>query len=1127
VFATISPAECHLLAAWSLADAQDFLGRCQAHVIIVRSAAAHHPDWPEFLDKVGQQQTNLIVFSQGSGVQQLPSTNGRFALAHGPEQLAALLEQHFSRRDHPSLEDPSAQQERDRQSSCTLAPERLAALSRELFRLTPGTNLRAFLDEAVQAVRAVAGASMVQIELSSPQMRACSPARSSLPPTLTSLSQSALDAFSSAQTRTGPDTWGVALALTTPSHCFGTLTATYCSPNGPDPGMLPLLQLAACCVVRGLENTLLSIEQERSLDEMQALADIGRMMLTSFDLDHVLDLIAHTAVRFIPTATRAVIHLPNDTRDVLIPRAQAGMPDSSASLKLPWGIGIAGRVAVDKAPIYVPDTAASSDFVQGNTEVGSLMVAPLLLGEAVIGTISVSSQSSDAFTAQDLRILVSLASQAAVAIENARLHDEARKADEIAALYELSQAVNRSLDLQETITTILSSARSLTYASSAEVRLVSPDESTLESVVALGNRPDSGPGDRYRLSVFYPRMIMANRQPLLVEDTHHFEHDDDFCRHEPPTWVRSYLGLPLIAGQRLVGILSLGSQRAGAFSAEDIRVLQIVAGQAATALSNARLYEEATLRLREAQALARVSHAVATNLNQAVVLDSVLTTAVEALPLSRHSFAFVVGPDGLPRLAGSAPSQTQEYRELDRSIWEWAADGCLLSAEPLVIDDTLKHGFPADDPAAAHSIVAVPMIAAGKVVGVLGVDSTAPNAFVGRDLALLQAFAAQAATGLENSRLFTDLNAAYRDLAQSTETLTAVFNGITDGMYIVDNNDTITMINQPEAEFLNGSPKALLGQSFRSLYHRDDSNCEHCTVLEALRTGKHQSSVVVYSDQNGEPIWREIDAYPIRNREGLPDRAVVFARDVTARRRMEASLYESSKLASIGQLAASVAHEINNPLTVIIGNTEILLLDLPGDSPHRERIEMMLRAAQRAARIVQNLQDFSSQQEYEFCEVEVRSNLEDAIELVAHPLRRAQIQLSLSVDDGLPPLWASPNHLKMVWMNILLNAKDAIEAAGRDNGLIKVEARLADAGMVAVSISDNGTGIRDEDREYLFQPFHASRTRSRGLGLGLYNVYTIVEKHEGKIEVNTKLGQGSSFTIYLPTTTESVAPRRA
>jgi len=1103
--AQVAPPRCHVALADTPSDALAALEAGHPDLVVVSTPESPGQSWQQLLARATAEAPFGVVVLP-------PSSASASELAAAVTQALERPQGGDSRARRTSAADSRGLEERDR----------LVRHAGEfMLSLEPAENLAQYIEELAAGFREAIGLDCVEVEIDSPPLSVRVPRQGALPPTVGALKD--LSQLLGASVERHGRGFGsvLVLPLRGQRHSHGYILMSGPADSRLAGALVPVLRLCAGNVARALDNLRLQTEHRRSLDELQSISDIGRAMVASFNLERILEMIAHTALRFIPQATRAVVHLPDEARECLVPRAQAGAPSDPATLVIPWGRGIAGRAAAERRAINIADTLTSPDFLPGTTAILSLAVVPLLVGQAVFGTISISSAIRGAFGERDMRVLASLGSQAAVAIENARLYGEARKADEVAALYELSQALNRSLNLQETITTILGSARSLTFAVAAEVRLVSTGDQELEAVVALGDRPLSSPGDRYRMSVLYPGFVLERRQPLLIEDTMLFELNDEFCRHEPPTWLRSYLGVPLIASQRVVGILSLGGERRGAFTSEDLRLLEIVAGQAATSLSNARLYEEATKRLQEAQALAKVGRKVAASLEQGPLLHAVVATAAETLPLARHSFIYLLGEDSAPRLASVAPEPEGEEPGLDNGIWQWCADGCLLTSEPVEVADTLRQGFPSNSPAVAHSVIAVPMIAAGKAVGVLGADSTLPNAFNSSDVQLLQAFADQAATAIENARLFADLNRAYRDLAQSTETLSALFNGITDGMYIVDSDDRLAMINTPEAAFLGAPADALVGIVYSAMYHVSEGRCEHCLVQQALARGEHQSAIVSYSSAQGAQVQREVDAYPISDREGLTDRVVVFTRDVTARRRMEASLFESSRLASIGQLATSIAHEVNNPLTVIIGNAEVMLLDQPDDGAERETIEMILRAARRAAHIVQNVLELSSQRDYEFAEVDIEVNCQQAIELVAYPLRKAGIVPRLSVAADLPLIMGSANHLKVVWMNLLLNARDAIVRAHRQEGRVEVVASLSDAGTVCVAVRDNGDGIEEDERERLFQPFYTTKSPDQGLGLGLYNVYSIVTQHHGRVEVASRPGEETTFSVHLPLDPES------
>jgi two-component system NtrC family sensor kinase len=271
---------------------------------------------------------------------------------------------------------------------------------------------------------------------------------------------------------------------------------------------------------------------------------------------------------------------------------------------------------------------------------------------------------------------------------------------------------------------------------------------------------------------------------------------------------------------------------------------------------------------------------------------------------------------------------------------------------------------------------------------------------------------------------------------------------------------------------------------------------------------------------DGEYTEWEIQTYPVSGAgegagaEHAVDRVVVVVRDVTTQRMLEASLARSEKLAAVGRLAAGIAHEINNPMTVISANAQILHEELAPDHPYYGSAELIDRASERAAKIMRNLLDFSRAEQFEFMETDLNRSLEEAVSLIEVEVRRANIAVSLDLMPNLPPVWASPDHLQIVWVNMLLNARDAIEEAQRE-GQIQVTSALQN-GQFVVQIGDNGIGIPDKEINRVYDPFFTTKPPGKGTGLGLFTCYRTVRRHGGEIHISSQLGVGTTFEILLP-----------
>jgi two-component system NtrC family sensor kinase len=233
---------------------------------------------------------------------------------------------------------------------------------------------------------------------------------------------------------------------------------------------------------------------------------------------------------------------------------------------------------------------------------------------------------------------------------------------------------------------------------------------------------------------------------------------------------------------------------------------------------------------------------------------------------------------------------------------------------------------------------------------------------------------------------------------------------------------------------------------------------------------------------------------------------------------LEANLSQSEKLAALGQLAAGLAHEINNPLTAILANVQLLLLDSNPDEANYESLGLIKQASDRAIKVVRNLLDFARQEQYEFQPADLNATLRSALELVRHQFLIAEVAVSEDLAPGLPLVFASQDHLQGVWLNLLLNARDAVTQRREADSepCVQVSSRLRDDGIVLVTIRDNGIGIHPDQLNRIFEPFFTTKDPGKGTGLGLSTSFHVIKQHGGDIQVDSEVGVGSTFTVMLP-----------
>jgi signal transduction histidine kinase len=237
----------------------------------------------------------------------------------------------------------------------------------------------------------------------------------------------------------------------------------------------------------------------------------------------------------------------------------------------------------------------------------------------------------------------------------------------------------------------------------------------------------------------------------------------------------------------------------------------------------------------------------------------------------------------------------------------------------------------------------------------------------------------------------------------------------------------------------------------------------------------------------------------------------------------EEQLIQAEKLSSLGQMAASIAHEINNPLAGVLVYTQLIAKKLAQDTLSKvvalDYLAKMAREVDRSSRIIRNLLDFARPSELSLGDVEINVVIEDAIALVGHRAALGQIEVVRDLGPGLPKVYADYDQLRQVLVNLTLNAIQATPAGGR----VTLRTRTGPDGGLTLTVADTGCGISETDRKKLFTPFFTTKEKGEGVGLGLAVAKGIIEKHAGSIEVESAEGKGTTFTVTLPVQVQTSA----
>jgi signal transduction histidine kinase len=358
-----------------------------------------------------------------------------------------------------------------------------------------------------------------------------------------------------------------------------------------------------------------------------------------------------------------------------------------------------------------------------------------------------------------------------------------------------------------------------------------------------------------------------------------------------------------------------------------------------------------------------------------------------------------------------------------------------------------------------------------------------------------------------------DLEATQWQILNSRNTLRTFFDNLPSSVYIVDRSYTIIAINNRRSERVGKKPQELVGEKCYEKLRGNSSPCASCHVEEALN-GIPSVHALRELGLNESFVHWEINTVPIREGPNTINQVIVFEEDVTEKWILEANLIQSEKMASIGQLAANVAHEINNPLAAIIANAQLLMRDLTNaDADVLESLQLIETAGNRAAKIVSNLLDSARREKnYEFEEFSLNETIRDAVSMVNFEIKNRSIAVKLNLDEGMPDIYANKNQLKGVWINLIMNALGAME---NQKGTLSISTRYQSQ-EYRIVFTDNGNGISPEHQEHIFEPFFTTKEVGKGTGLGLYVSLQVIKEHHGDMQFETKPGKGTKFTVTLP-----------
>jgi len=802
-------------------------------------------------------------------------------------------------------------------------------------------------------------------------------------------------------------------------------------------------------------------------------------------------------------------------------QASRGWDGVPADWRVRPGEGISALAVQDGRLHYTPDVKRDARYLP-SLRTGSEVDVPLRVDGETIGVLVVESTEPNAFGDEDFEVLTAAANQASIAIGRVRLLEaERRRANEHKALLDTMADLSSELELSRVLEAVLQRAVTLLGVTGGEVAILDPATGELE-VVASSNIGKDSVGTRLKPGEGAMGTVAKTREPLIIPSYH--EWLGQSAKYADVT-VHSVMAAPLLIGRRLVGaIATVHADPARIFNAEDLRLLNMFAPQAAIAIENARLFSEERRRAEEQRALLDTMRDLAGELELQKVLQAVLARAVTLLGVTGGEVAIFDEEAGALEVVASE-NIGKDSTGTHIALGEGAMGSVAKTHEPLIIPsyhEWLGQSAQYAD-VTVHSVMAAPLLIGRRLVGAIATVHSDPKRVFGQeDLRLLNLFAPQAAIAIENARLFA---AAVRQ-REYFETLVS---NSPVAIVVLDRAYDIVTCN-PAFEALFGYARAeAVGRNLDSLITTEATRNEAVGYTqEALNRPVH--GIGRRRRKDGSLVDVEVLGVPVMaggERVGLMGLYHDISELLLARRAAEAANTAKS------QFLASMSHELRTPLNAIIGYAEMLeeeMADrqLPDAGQDLGRIRS---AGRHLLTLINDVLDLSKIEagkiELTVAPFPVRRVL-DEVRSTVEPLvaRKANtLAVRCAADPGT--MDSDETRIRQVLFNLLSNAAKFTERGtiGLD---VTREAGNGRGDWLVFAVSDSGIGMTDEQVGRLFEAFVQAdasiAAKYGGTGLGLAISRRLCRLMGGDIHVTSEPGRGTTFTVRLPAAAPAGTP---
>jgi len=916
-----------------------------------------------------------------------------------------------------------------------------------------------------------------------------------------------------------PKDWNgaiIGLPLKIGSQVVGVMNVKYSDRRNFKQGELNLLRLLGDQAAVAIQNARLFEQAATERRHLRLLYDVGQELATSLDAEKILNraitltcqaLNGRVGQVFIYTQEDGKLHLR-----ALHGRPEISVEELASRLQLKLGSGLAGWVAGKRAPSRVDEVAQDSHWLHipgVDEDIHSALCAPILAEEQLLGVMTVLHHQPGFFTKDHLALMQAICQEVGLALSNAHRYQQVqRRLAESTLIQNLTQTFNQRLEVKALLDEVtLQIGQRLNY-SQVQIFMLQDGRHQLRAFH----------GRRASYETTLDQSIVAQ----VTETGHTVLIAKDLAAPADQTAggnIRSALAVPIVRNEAVIGVIHVQSPDHGKLTRQDQELLEMLAGQVCIALENAVLYErvrshaeelEQTVMKRTAELseLYMLSQEIGYQLSYTDLLHLVLRRLLKALHVEMVA-GCLMHLDCRTIHIETSRSLSPQLEDQIRQQWLKA-----LKQNPKYEHKLHHFQFQINSAEnyqegrapllAVGSLIQTPLVINQEMVGLLMAIGEEPGMLGAEQARLLDTFANQTAAAIQ--RLAAILTAQQKHL----ESLVA---HMPIGVLLLD----------AEFKLLVSNP---LGQAYLKIL---DSKFEDEALIQL---GPYRLQALTLRYQDPLPIEIMLDVSPRRYFEAhirpigeQKSQWVLTLHEVTQERENQARIQSQERLATVGQLAAGIAHDFNNIMAAIQVYSDLLRRDKNIQAASREKLTIIQQQVERAASLIRQILDFSRKSVMDPSAMDLLPFTKELIKFLGRILPET-IHPEMISQSGAYWIDADPTQLQQVFMNLALNAQDAMPNGGLlrfELGRIHLEAgqsrpipEMAPGEWVRILVSDTGVGIPTDIQRHIFDPFFTTKPAGQGTGLGLAQVYGIITQHNGYIDVDSQLGQGTSFSIYLP-----------